>query len=379
MAHFEMLPLERGNNVLELYRQKEYLNLNPPYQRLSVWNRDKSERFVDSIINGFDIPKLYFHWIPPRAANEPRLGGHDPRFSVIDGKQRLLALWAFIDGVIKLPPDFVFFDDETIKAAGATYTDLLRNFGTLRARFDSYDLPVTVVYADDDDFIEQLFRRLNLQMPLSAPEQRNAFGAPLPFVIRRIAVSPFFHSPAALLRNDRLQHYDLAAKFLHITRANQIVSTNKKRLDSFVLEFSNLRTKNDPAASEAVVHALENKTTAILDEMTKLFVHRDPLLRGAGRVTLYFHVIRTHQKQQQDVKFDRSMLVQFDEEVTAARKKADLRSGGSNEPMTNREQYLREFDRHRQSPNDVSALRQQFGYLRRYLIEQFDVSLPEAD
>ena len=379
MARFEMLPLERGNNVLELYRQKEYLNLIPPYQRLSVWNRDKSERFIDSIINGFDIPKLYFHWISPRAGNEPRLGGHSPRFSVIDGKQRLLALWAFIDGEIKLPSDFVFFDDESIKAGGATYTDLIKNFGTLRARFDSYDLPITVVYADDDDFIEQLFRRLNLQMPLSAPEQRNAFGAPLPYFIRRIAVSPFFQSPAALLRNDRLQHYDLAAKFLYITRANQIVSTKKEPLDSFVREFSNLRAANDPAASDEAVLELENQTTGILDEMAKLFVDRDTLLRQVGRVTLYFHVIRTHQKHQREVMFDRSMLVQFNEEVTAARRKADRRAGGSDESMTDRELYLREFDRHRQSPNDASALRQQFGYLNTYLSEQFEVSLPEAD
>ena len=93
MARFEMLPLERGNNVLELYRQKDFLNLNPPYQRLSVWNRDKSERFIDSIINGFNIPKLYFHWISPETAGEPLVGGRVPRFSVIDGKQRLIALW----------------------------------------------------------------------------------------------------------------------------------------------------------------------------------------------------------------------------------------------------------------------------------------------
>lgn len=37
MPRFRMYPL-RANNVLEIYHQRELINLEPPYQRLSVWD-----------------------------------------------------------------------------------------------------------------------------------------------------------------------------------------------------------------------------------------------------------------------------------------------------------------------------------------------------
>ena len=52
MPRFNMTPL-RDSSVLELYRQRGALNLDPPYQRLSIWDRGKKERFIDSVINGF--------------------------------------------------------------------------------------------------------------------------------------------------------------------------------------------------------------------------------------------------------------------------------------------------------------------------------------
>ena len=378
MPRFRMFPLN-ASSVLEIYRQRDLLNLDPPYQRLSVWDRTMQERFIDSIINGFDVPKLYFHELRPSSTESLRGTRRRARYSVIDGKQRLLALWAFIEGDIGLPDDFVFFDDTSLEASGARYLDLLRRFPTLRARFDSYDLPITIVDANDADFIEGLFWRLNIQKPLSAAERRNAFGAPLPYRIRRVAVSTFFQETASLLANGRLQHYDMAAKFLFITRANQFVSTKRETLDSFVKDFRKLRNDKDDAASDEAMQALEDTTQAVLDEMNRFFDIADPLLLRFGRTTLYFHVFRIHRKLGEDIKFTRSALVQFDEEVASARGKADRRARGFDESMSPRDVYLREFDRHKQSPNDAGALRQQYGYLRTYLLEEFGVEIPEAD
>ena len=378
MPRFRMFPL-RANNVLEIYRQRDALDMNPAYQRLSVWDRGMQERFIDSIINGFDIPKLYFHELHPHTNGVHENAGQRYRYSVIDGKQRLVALLAFIQGDIGLPDDFTFFDDASIQASRAKYSDLIRHFPTLRARFDSYEIPVTVVSASAPDFIESLFWRLNIQVPLSAPERRNAFGAPMPYRIRRIAVSRFFSEVASLLPNYRLQHYDVAAKFLYVTRSNEFVSTKRETLDSFVREFKKLRDDNDDTASDEALQSLEDKTLRVLDKMYAFFEDKDPLLRRVGRATLYFHVFRLHRKVEQDIQFTRSMLVQFDEQVAAARKKADRRAGGSDETMDDLDLYLREFDRHKQSVNDAGALRQQYGYLRKYLAEQCDVEIPEAD
>ena len=40
MARFQMYPL-RANSVIQLYEWRYRIDLEPPYQRLSVWDRDK--------------------------------------------------------------------------------------------------------------------------------------------------------------------------------------------------------------------------------------------------------------------------------------------------------------------------------------------------
>ena len=378
MPPFNMTPL-RASSVLELSRQQDYIDLNPPYQRLSVWDRPKKERFIDSIINGFDVPKLYFHRLPYWPEMTAEVGGHSKRYSVIDGKQRLLALWDFMTGNIGLPDDFVFFNDTSIRAEGAKYEELLINFPTLRARFDGYNLPITLVDADEPDFIEQLFWRLNEQVQLTAPERRNAFGAPLPYAIRTVAVTRFFREIGSRLRNDRLQHYDIAAKFLYIVYSNSVSSTKREALDSFVRDIHTRYVESrDPRVME-LVNNITGETQNILERMSGFFEPNDHLLLRVGRVTLFFHLFRIHNNMSHSLEVERHMLVRFDEEVAAARRKADRRARGANEEMTDRELYLREFDRHKQSPNDAGALRQQYGYLQMFLKEIYNLDLPDSD
>lgn len=378
MPRFNMIPL-RDSSVLELYRRRAALNLDPPYQRLSVWDREKKERFIDSVINGFDVPKLYFHMLGHSNGTSSNDDGREHRFSVIDGKQRLIALWEFMSGHIALPQDFEFFNDTSIKASQAKYEDLLLEFPVLRARFDGYNLPVTLVDADDPDFIEQLFWRLNEQVQLTAPERRNAFGAPLPYAIRTIAVTKFFRESGSLLRNDRLQHYDIAAKFLYAVHSGSVVSTKREVLDSFVRNFHGRHIGgHDPQLHRAVDH-MTTTTGDILGKMSDFFEPNDQLLLRVSRVTLYFHLFRIHHKQFRPVEITRSMLIQFDAEVAAARAKANRMARGSQEAMTDRESYLREFDRHKQSPNDAGALKQQYTHLQRYLREAFGTAIPDSD
>ena len=270
MPRFRMYPL-RANNVLDLYHQSDLIDLNPPYQRLSIWDKEKQQRFVDSVINGVDTPKLYFHEITRQPQESSRF-----RYSVIDGKQRLIALWEFIRNDLPLPSDFVFFDNESYRAARLTYDELLGSYPVLRARFDEFEVPVILVQADRDELIEQLFWRLNIQIPLSAPEKRNVLGGPLPFLIRKVGLTPFFKE-ALGIRNDRLQHYDLSAKFLYISHTDTFSSTKKAALDNFVRTIKTARENGDEAASEDALAILEKTTTYELEHMRRFFGFRKPI------------------------------------------------------------------------------------------------------
>ena len=372
MPRFRMYLL-RVNNVLELYQQRSLIDLDPPYQRLSVWDTGKQRRFIDSIINGVDTPKLYFHDL-----NAGGLSGSRYKYSVIDGKQRILALWSFISDKLPLPDDFVYFDDERYEAAGMTYNDLLRCYPILRAKFDSFEMPVVLVNADSDELIEQLFSRLNVQVPLSAAEARNVLGGPLPFSIRKIALTPFVKESVAI-KNNRLQHYDLGAKLLYISYANAFVSTKKRDLDNFVMSMKSARDKEFEVASSAALDALERKTEKKLDLARAYFGQQNPLLRSVGRTTLYFHVFRLCDEAQTPMPMPMTlgMLEKFNADVIAARQKSQRMSRGSEESLENAETELVRFDQEKQSVNDGGAIERQYGYLKSYMASQFGALLPD--
>jgi len=370
MPRFRMEPL-RANNVLQLFRWREEINLDPPYQRLSVWDQYQRQTFIDSVLNNFDIPKLYFHEVRTSEGQNTKY-----RYAVIDGKQRLLALWDFMSNKLPLADKFDFFDDPTIKAGGLTYDELMTQTPRLRARYDDFDVPVTVVRTEDENFIDDLFARLNIQVSLSAAERRNALGGPLPLLIRRVGLSPFVREHLSI-DNSRLQHFDMAAKFLYLTYAGDVASTKKTNLDNFVTSFRQFREEGRPEASRDNLEDLYNRTLSMLEDMQSFFVKRDWLLGSTGRITLYFHIFRKCAQLGRQIPFTHRMLEEFNERVTYARKKSQRRATGSDEELTDLEQTLIEFDREKQTPNDGGAMKRQYALLRRYFAEN-GVDLPES-
>ena len=361
----------RANNVLELYQQRHRINLDPPYQRLSVWDDEKKARFIDSIVNGMDTPKVYFHDVRAHTRTDEPF-----RFAVIDGKQRLLALFEFIDNRLKLPGDFRYFDNESYRAGGLTYQQLLEQYPGVLGQFENYDVPIVLVEADDEEFIEELFWRLNVQMPLSAPERRNALGGPLPLVIRRVGLHPFFRE-SVRIRKDRFQHLDLAAKFLYICHVGSVAEVKKVTLDNFVKTAKSARAKGERAGSVEYLESLERQVEDILDVEHEFFGERNALLGNVGRNTLYFHAFRMCDVLGTAVPFSLPMLERFNRDVEAARKKARRMANGSGETLESWESDLLAFDSERQSPNDKTAIERQYRYLASYMSNQFDVVLPE--
>jgi len=51
-----------SSSILHMYSLRESIWFDPPYQRMSdVRPMDKRQLLIDSILNGDDVPKLYFH------------------------------------------------------------------------------------------------------------------------------------------------------------------------------------------------------------------------------------------------------------------------------------------------------------------------------
>lgn len=340
---FEITDL-RNSTVWSLYRMRDRIQLDPDYQRMGdIWTLDKRQLLIDTILNEFDIPKLYLH----KFSKPLKKGSKTYDFAIIDGKQRLETMWAFLDGNIALPADFEYFKDAQTKAGDMTYAELGKAYPDLKVQFDSFQLSAVCIETDDLEMIEEMFSRLNESAPLAAPEKRNAYGGPLPGAIRKLATETFFKTRLPF-PNKRYRHFDLATKFLLSEDAGKVVDTKKVYLDKFVADhIGESRVKMPPCLKLA---------KANVGRMDKVFTQQDALLRQVGMVILYYHLFRIAHDEGWAGKITRKSLADFEAKRDANRKKAEVDIAKANYDLI-------EFDRYSQSPNDGYALKFRLGIL----------------
>ncbi len=329
------------SSVMLMYLERDRIFLDPPYQRASeVWDLYKKQLLIDSLINGFDIPKMYFHEYEKAEIHNGRLC----KYAIIDGKQRLTAIWEFMEGAFALSSDIEYMRDKQIKLAGLKYSDLSREHPTIQARFTGRSLTIITVRTDDTDIIDDMFSRLNEAVPLNAAEKRNAFGGPLPEIIRHVASGKFFKR--VRIRKKRYRHYDLACKFLFLEDQRGPAEIKKVRLDTFVKEYKKKRLNKK-------AEELKAKVQVTLDRMSKVFKDMDPLLQSPAMAVTYFLLFR-------EKAVNRNALLHFEEKLNKNQKlaKRDLAKADAE---------LVEFDRLSQAPNDKSAIEYRLGVLQKHL------------
>lgn len=136
-------------SIEELHKERTRISF-PEYQRQpNLWMPEKKSLLIDSILQDIDIPKLYF--------NETKHGNYE----VIDGQQRLWAIWGFID------------DDYPYLSNGKA-----RKFSDLTSRekqtIKNYELQVTIFDNAEDSYLRELFVRLQLGLLLNVGERLHA-------------------------------------------------------------------------------------------------------------------------------------------------------------------------------------------------------------
>jgi Protein of unknown function DUF262 len=174
MSYVETAVL-KNSTIMLLYSERSEINMSPDYQRMGgIWTPEKRRLLIDSILNDYDIPKIYFH-----ALNNKSFSKTGFRYAVIDGRQRLETIWDFMDGKFTLSPEFEYQRDPDTDLASLSYDDIAKRFPKIKVKFDSFVLPVVTVAieGDDLDLIEDMFSRLNEAVPLNAAEKRNALLA----------------------------------------------------------------------------------------------------------------------------------------------------------------------------------------------------------
>jgi hypothetical protein len=134
------------------------IDLDADYQREKIWSREDQEKLIDSIIQNIDIPKIYL----ARVNDSENFD-----YECIDGKQRMTTLLDFFK------PERTADNPLAVRVAGERYAykRLRAELPQLAKKIDDYELTF-VIYPeiDDDEFLREIFRRLQLGVRLNSGE-----------------------------------------------------------------------------------------------------------------------------------------------------------------------------------------------------------------
>ncbi len=279
--------------------RRELIDFSPPYQRRGrIWSHDDKAFLIDSIINGFDVPKLY---LADFQIGQSGLNSSKLPYAVIDGKQRLEAVFDFFDNKITLRSDFRFRRDYSLDLRGLSLKDLRNSYPRVAEEFENAHLDIMSVFAEDERDINEIFIRLNKSKPLTGAEVRNALSGPVSELVRVIASHLFFVENAKFSVS-RAADLNAAAKLLLFEYHGAVATTKKVDLDFFAQSDVN----------HLQLELAGRRVLDVLDAMSQVFIPKDPLLSSAGIVPVYYWFIRGLDKDQ--IASVREFLLFFEEQ-----------------------------------------------------------------
>ncbi|WP_251446875.1 DUF262 domain-containing protein [Vermiculatibacterium agrestimuris] len=258
-----------------IHNQKSTIDFSPAYQRhSSLWKKAQKQLLIDSILNGLDIPKFYFQFMPPAVENLHY------NYAIIDGKQRIETILGFIDDEFPLSNEFTFLDDSLTQQfgdiSGKYFSELESIVPALIARFWQYELNIVFMDTTTPDIINELFVRLNSGVPVSTSEKRNANGGILSNKIQELCDTSLFFTKKIKIANHRFAQNDLALKLLMLESGEWDLT--KKSVDNF------LNDNRDFRSCSTAFEELRRKVNSIAE----VFVDRDNLLSKKNIIiTLY--------------------------------------------------------------------------------------------
>lgn len=297
------------NSIKDIASLFHEIDFHPPYQRYgNIWTLEKRQLLLDSILNGYDLPKFYLHYITELNSEINKSG---MAYAIIDGKQRLQTIKDFINNEIRLNKNFVYEHDQDVDLADMSYNEMGSKYPEIKFDFDSFELDIIYVITDELERIEELFYRLNEGKPLNSAEKRNRIVGYINNTIKEIIENNDFFTDRFKYTNKRLQYEDTCLKLIVTEYEDALVSFTRNRLDRFVEEN---RNKTDDT-SDAIVRLIKN-----LEKLNNIFINNDPLLKTRSVIPVYYYFITRLDTLVEDT---RPFLKRFEEIRIDNREKKD--------------------------------------------------------
>lgn len=139
--------------------KRNLLDLDPAYQRRSIWSQRFKDFFIDTILNNYPCPAIFLY--------EEISAAGTAKYHVVDGKQRLITCFEFVEN------EFPVYEDSTISSLRGKY---FKDFAD-QQKLDiwRYQFAVEFVPQEDERLITEIFDRINRNVArLTRQELRHA-------------------------------------------------------------------------------------------------------------------------------------------------------------------------------------------------------------
>lgn len=188
----------------DLYRRK-LLDLDPPYQRRSVWNQAYKNEFVDTVLLQYPAPAIFlYEEVSPEGVSI---------YQVVDGKQRLMSVFDFSTGIFPVSEE-----SPLAHLRGKYFENLSREEKTA---FWTYQFPIEYLPTNDETIINTIFQRINKNTArLTRQELRHArFGGHFISVAEELSEHLFRNLPEGFPRieaqsRNQMKDVELTANLL---------------------------------------------------------------------------------------------------------------------------------------------------------------------
>ncbi|MDE0453521.1 MAG: DUF262 domain-containing protein [Gammaproteobacteria bacterium] len=235
----------------KVYKRRDRYDI-PDWQREEVWTIGRKQKLIDSILRGWRLPKFYFLL----TNNEPE------EFEVVDGQQRLLAIWEFFDNELSLSSD-----SDSVAGGARFYRDLPDQ---LSDRFDDYEIDYDQIddVADDKD-LKEFFQRLQEGLPLTTSERLNSVHSNLRDYCRKISEHLFFAQKTTVSPR-RYGYFDVVAK---------VSALEIEGIDAG-LRYDDLKAIFEAQGAFSDSSSVAKRLRQALDTLDLIFTDRDTRLRN---------------------------------------------------------------------------------------------------
>ena len=276
-------------SIKDFHEYSEEYVTRPPYQRKTVWSRNKQQSLLDSIVRGYYVPKLVLRTV--------RLNENTTVKEVVDGQQRITTVQRFYANKIKLPQSLKSFHQGI---SGKTYSELPVG---VRKYVDRQNFAIDVISDIEDArnpehqrLATEIFWRLQQGESLNQMEIAHARLSSLGrnFIVKYAdditfdfdAYQPVDNNPHKLhffkilnRPNDRMQHLALLARMVLLTSKD---GTDLR--DGAIVEWIDGTVETDGIGNQNFEREqVAKETLAILEMLASLFLD-DPMIKDGGVV-----------------------------------------------------------------------------------------------